>query len=187
MATKSEREKMLAGETYNLLDPELEKERQKVMQLYQLYNMTQAEPDRTNILKQLFGKVGLGSIVVSPFYCSYGRNIQIGDHTYINFLCTILDNNKVTIGNHVMVGPSVQIITPVHPLDAESRIQGWETTKPVVIEDNAWIGGGAIVLPGVRIGRNAVVGAGAVVTRSVPANSVVVGNPARVIKEIVQG
>ncbi|MBK5108708.1 MAG: maltose O-acetyltransferase, partial [Anaerolineales bacterium] len=99
---------------------------------------------------------------------------------------TILDNNAVHIGHHVMIGPGVQIYTAAHPLQVEARIQGWEATKAIVIGDNVWVGGSAILLPGVRIGRNTVVGAGAVVSRSVPENSVVVGNPAKVIKEIVQ-
>ncbi len=101
-------------------------------------------------------------------------------------MCTIFDNNEVNIGNHVMVGPIVQIYTAAHPIQAETRIQGMEVAKAIVIEDNVWLGGSAILLPGVRIGRNAVVGAGAVVTRSVPANTVVAGNPARVIREIEQ-
>jgi maltose O-acetyltransferase len=101
-------------------------------------------------------------------------------------LCTILDCNEVHIGHHVMIGPAVQIYTAAHLLQAEVRIQGWEVANPIVIEENVWLGGGAIVLPGVRIGRNAVVGAGAVVSRSVPANTVVAGNPARVIREIEQ-
>jgi acetyltransferase-like isoleucine patch superfamily enzyme len=110
----------------------------------------------------------------------------MGDHVYLNVLCTILDCNEVHIGHHVMIGPSVQIYTAAHHLQAETRIQGWEVAKAIVIEENVWIGGSAILLPGVRIGQNAVVGAGAVVTRSVPANTVVAGNPARVIREIEQ-
>jgi maltose O-acetyltransferase len=134
----------------------------------------------------LLGYIGQNSIIEPPFYCSYGQNIQIGDHVYLNFLCTIFDNNEVHIGHHVMIGPAVQIYTAAHPLQAEARIQGWEVARPIVIEDNVWLGGAAILLPGVRIGRHAVVGAGAVVTRDVPANTVVAGNPARVIREIDQ-
>ena len=125
-------------------------------------------------------------MIERPFYCSYGQNTRIGDHVYLNFSCTILDNNDVRIGSHVMTGPGVQIYTAAHLLQAAARNQGLEVAKPVVIENNVWIGGGAIILPGVTIGRNAVVGAGAVVTRRVPANVVVAGNPARVIREIVQ-
>ena len=134
----------------------------------------------------MLGAIGQNSIIWPPFYCSYGKNTYLGDHVFLNYMCTILDNNEVRIGNHVMIGPAVQIYTAAHDLQPESRIQGWEVAKPIVIEDNVWIGGGAILLPGVTIGRNAVVGAGTVVPRSVPANTVVVGNPARVIREIEQ-
>lgn len=186
MPSRTEKEKMLAGETYNCLDPELEAERQKTKGMLRLYNLTEAVPEQQAILRQLLGQVGQDSVIESPFYCVYGQNIHIGDHVYLNFLCTILDCNEVRIGHHVMIGPGVQIYTAAHLLQAEARIQGWEVAKPVVIEDNVWVGGGAILLPGVRIGRNAVVGAGAVVPRSVPANTVVAGNPARVIREIEQ-
>ena len=177
---------MLAGETYNCFDPDLESEHQKTKDLLRLYNLTQAEYERQTILQQLLGQIGHNSIIEPPFYCSYGQNTYVGDHVYLNYLCNIVDNNEVHIGDHVMIGPVVQIYTAAHLLEAEARIQGWEVTKPIVIEDNVWLGGGAILLPGVKIGRNAVVGAGAVVTRSVPPNTVVTGNPARVIREIEQ-
>ena len=186
MAPKSEKEKMLSGKHYNLLDPDLEVERQKAKELMHRYNQTEADPERYAILQQMLGSVGQDSIIWAPFYCSYGKNTYIGDHVFLNYMCVILDNNEVRIGNHVMIGPAVQIYTAAHDLQAESRIKGGETAKPIVIEDNVWIGGGAILLPGVRIGKNAVVGAGSVVTRNVPANTVVVGNPARVIREIDQ-
>lgn len=184
MPARTEREKMLAGETYNFLDPELEAERQKTKELLRRYNLPEPVPERQTILQQLLGEIGQNSIIEPPFFCSYGHHIHIGDHVYLNSLCTILDNNEVHIGHHVMIGPVVQIYTAAHLLQAESRIRGWETAKPIVIEDNVWLGGGAILLPGVRIGRNAVVGAGAVVSRSVPANTVVAGNRATVIGEI---
>ena len=186
MPSRTEKEKMLAGESYNLLDPDLEAERQKAKELLRLYNRTEAVPERQIILQQLLGQIGENSIIEPPFYCSYGQNTHIGDHVYLNFSCTILDNNEVHIGHHVMAGPAVQIYTAAHLLQAEARIQGWEVAKPIVIEDNVWLGGGAILLPGVRIGRNAVVGAGAVVSRNVPANTIVAGNPAKVIREIEQ-
>lgn len=186
MLLRTEKEKMLAGETYNCLDSDLEVERQKATELIRLYNLTETLPEQQTILRQLLRQVGQASIIKPPFYCSYGQNIYIGDHVYLNVLCTILDCNEVHIGHSVMIGPGVQIYTAAHLLQAELRIQGWEVAKPVVIEEKVWIGGGAILLPGVRIGRNAVVGAGAVVTRSVPANMVVAGNPARVIREITQ-
>jgi maltose O-acetyltransferase len=186
MPIRTEKEKMLAGESYNILDPGLEVERQKTKELYRLYNLTESASERQNILRQLLGHIGQNSIIEPPFYCSYGQNTYVGNHVYLNWLCTILDNNEVRIGHHVQIGPVVQIYTAAHPLQAEARNQGWEVAKPIVIEDNVWIGGGAILLPGVRIGRNAVVGAGAVVSRSVPMNTVVAGNPARVIREIEQ-
>lgn len=177
---------MLAGENYNLLDPQLKEERQRVKQLLCGFNLAESLPERQTILDQLVGKIGQDSIIEPPFFCSYGQNTYIGDHVYINYLCTILDNNTVKIGNHVMFGPMVQLYTAVHPLQAETRNQGWEIAKTIVIEDNVWLGGSAVILPGIRIGQNAVVGAGSVVTRSVAANTVVAGNPARVIKEIEQ-
>ena len=186
LGLRTEKEKMLAGEVYNCLDPDLEVERQKTKALLRRYNRTEVEAERQAILKQLLGRVGQNSIIEPPFYCSYGQNTYVGDHVFLNVLCTILDCNEVHIGDHVMIGPAVQIYTAAHHLRAKARIQGLEMARPIVIEENAWIGGGAILLPGVTVGRNAVVGAGAVVSRDVPANSVVVGNPARVIKEIEQ-
>ena len=186
MRTRTEKEKMLAGERYNILDPELETERQKAQKLMRLYNLNEDSPERQNILRQMLGAVGGDSIIWPPFYCSYGKNTYLGDNVFLNYMCIILDNNEVRIGNHVMIGPAVQIYTAAHDLLAETRIQGWETAKPIVIEDNVWIGGGAILLPGVRVGRNAVVGAGAVVSRSVSENTVVAGNPARVIRNLEQ-
>jgi len=186
MPMRTEKEKMLAGESYNCLDPNLQAERRKTKQLLRLYNLAETESERQTILQQLLGKIGQNSEIESPFYCSYGQNIYIGDHVYLNVLCTILDCNEVHIGHHVMIGPAVQIYTAAHHLQAESRIQGWEVAKPILIEDNVWLGGGAILLPGVSIGQSAVVGAGAVVSQSVPANAVVAGNPARVIRQIEQ-
>ena len=186
MPLRTDKEKMLAGETYNCLDPDLEAIRQRTKELMRLHNKTESMPERQAILKQLLGHIGHNSIIEPPFYCAYGQNTYIGNHVFLNHLCTILDCNEVRIGDHVMVGPAVQIYTAAHTLEAETRIQGWEVAKPIAIEDNVWLGGGAILLPGVRIGRNAVVGAGAVVSRSVPANTIVAGNPARVIREIDQ-
>jgi maltose O-acetyltransferase len=177
---------MLAGESYNCLDPDLEAERQGTKELMRHYNLTAPGPERRTLLERMLGRIGQHSIIEPPFYCVYGQNIHVGDHVFLNYMCTILDCNEVHIGHHVMVGPAVQIYTAAHHLQAESRIQGWEVAKPIVIEENVWLGGAAILLPGVTIGRNAVVGAGAVVTRDVAANTVVAGNPARVIREIEQ-
>jgi len=187
MPPRTEKEKMLAGESYNILDPGLEADRQKVKGLLRQFNQTHTEPERRSILRQIVGRIGQTSIIESPFHCTYGQNTYIGEYAYLNFMCVILDNNDVHIGNHVMIGPAVQIYTAAHPIQAEPRNQGWEVARSVMIEDNVWIGGGAILLPGVSVGRNAVVGAGAVVSRNVPAYTVVAGNPARVIREIEQG
>ncbi len=186
MLLKTEKEKMLAGECYNCLDPDLNAERQKTKELLRLYNLNESVSERQTILQQLVGQIGQNSIIEPPFYCVYGQNISIGDHVYLNYQCIILDTNKVDIGNYVMIGPNVQIYASAHLLQAEARNLGLEIAKPIMIEDNVWLGGGAILLPGVRIGRNAVVGAGAVVSRSVLANTVVAGNPARVIRNIEQ-
>ena len=186
MPPRTGKQKMLAGERYNLFDPELAADREEALELLRFLNRTETMPERQRILRRLLGSIGEDSTIQPPFYCSYGRNTHLGDHVYLNFSCTILDNNEVRIGHHAMIGPFVQIYAAAHPLEAEARIQGWEVAKPILIEDNVWIGGGAILLPGVSIGRNAVVGAGAVVSRSVPASTVVAGNPARVIREIEQ-
>lgn len=186
MPPRTEREKMLAGERSNCLDPHLEAERQQVKASLRVYNRTEAAPERHTILQQLLGHIGQNSIIEPPFYCVHGQNIYIGDHVFLNVQCTILDCNEVRIGHHVMVGPAVQIYTAAHVLQAEPRNRGMEVAKPIVIEDSVWVGGGAILLPGVTTGQNAVVGAGAVVSRDVPGNTVVAGNPARVIREIEQ-
>ncbi len=184
MSLPPQKAKMLAGERYNCLDPELAAERTAVKALLRQYNTAVDDATRHALLPQLLCRVGQGSFIEAPFHCSYGRNLYLGDHVYFNFNCVVLDNNRVEIGNHVMLGPAVQLYTAVHPLEAEERIAGWEVALPIVIQDNVWLGGGAIVLPGVTIGRNAVVGAGAVVTRDVPPDVVVVGNPARIVRTI---
>ena len=187
MDLKSIQEKMLAGEVYSCLEPELDTIRQVSKVRLRRFNQAETLEERQAILRELFGYFGEGTIIEPPFYCPYGHNIYIDDDSYLNVFCTILDGNEVRIGKHVMIGPAVQIYTAAHLLQAEPRIQGYEVAKAITIEDNVWIGGGAILLPGVRVGRNAVVGAGAVVTRDVEANMVVAGNPARVIREIEQG
>lgn len=187
MVERTEREKMLAGETYNCLDPDLVAERQKVTDLLRGFNLAESLQERQRILAGLLGHAGRNLIIEPPFQCVYGRNIHIGDEVYINFQGVILDCGEVRIGHHVMIGPAVQIYTAAHLLQADARNQGLEVAKPILIADNVWIGGGAILLPGVSIGLNAVVGAGAVVTRDVPPNTVVAGNPARAIREIDQG
>jgi maltose O-acetyltransferase len=186
MARGSERDKMLAGERYTYLDPELAADRQRAKELLCLFNSSESSVERLDVLRHLLGKVGRDSMIEPPFHCTYGRNTYLGVGVYLNFSCIIIDNNEVHIGDHTMIGPAVQIYTAAHPLEAGPRVDGWEIAKPVRLEESVWIGGGAILLPGICVGRNAVVGAGAVVTRDVPANTVVAGNPARVIREIDQ-
>lgn len=184
MPAQTAKQAMLAGTRYNCLDPQLEAERQQAFARFQQYNLTADAAQRRALLHELLGEIGDNSLIQPPFYCSYGRHITLGNHVFLNFNCTILDNNRVHIGDSVMIGPNVQIYIAAHALNAAERNAGWETAYPVVIEDNVWIGGGAMVLPGVTIGRNAVIGAGAVVTRAVAANTVVAGNPARVIRTL---
>jgi maltose O-acetyltransferase len=184
MDKRTEKEKMLAGERYNLLDPGLELARQLVKKKLRTYNASTEEDDRLSMLKDLLGSIGKKNIIWPPFNCIYGENINLGDNVFFNMNCMVIDNNTVRIGDHAMLGPGVQIYTAAHPLDAESRNQGWEVTRPVTIGDSVWIGGSAILLPGVTIGDESVIGAGAVVTRDVPARVVVAGNPARIIRKI---
>lgn len=186
MQARTEEEKMLAGERYNILDPALDVIRQETKRLMYSYNLTTTMEERYAILQKMLGQIGRTTIIEPPYYCSYGKNTYIGEHCYLNFMCTILDNNVVRIGDHVMIGPAVQIYTAAHPLEFEERIAGWEVAKAITIGDNVWIGGAAVLLPGVTIGRNAVLGAGSVVTHDVAENTVVAGNPARVIREIEQ-
>jgi maltose O-acetyltransferase len=184
MAARTEKEKMLAGEKYNILDPELDRIRLETKRKLRVYNQSTEEDDRQSLLQDLLGKIGDNVTIWTPFNCVYGENIFIGNDVFLNLNCMIIDNNRVEIGDHAMLGPGIQIYTAAHPLDAESRNQGWEITKPVTIGNSVWIGGSAILLPGVMIGERSVIGAGAVVTKDVPPDVVVAGNPARIIQEI---
>ena len=171
------REQMLAGELYDALDPELVEARQQARQLLARYNAT---GDR-EALTALFGQLGDDAIVEAPFHCDYGFNISVGTRFYANVNCVFLDCAPIEIGDHVLLGPAVHLYTATHPLDAADRRKGLELAKPIAVGDDAWLGGGAIVLPGVTIGARAVVGAGSIVTRDVPADERVAGNPARPI------
>ena len=186
MSDQTEYANMLAGEAYNCLDPRLVALRERAGAWLRRYNASPSAAERQALLQQGLGSSGRQSLIEAPFFCSYGRHIHLGEHVFLNAMCVILDNNEVHIGDHVMVGPAVQMYTAAHSLQAEARIQGWEVARPIVIEEKVWIGGGAIILPGVRIGRRAVVGAGAVVTRDVPPDAIVAGNPARVVRMIEQ-
>ncbi len=136
MSVRSEREKMLAGEVYNCLDAALIAERKAVKELLRRYNLSTTPAERESLLKQLLGDIGEDLIIEPPFYCMYGKNISVGDHVYLNVLCTILDCNQVRIGDYAMIGPHVQIYTPAHELQAERRNRGLEVAKAIVIEEN---------------------------------------------------
>ena len=153
------------------------------MKLWKFNNLAPNETEEMQkILRDLFGSIGERFIINQPFRCDYGKNIFLGEDCFINFNCTILDEAKVTIGNHAFIGPNVSIYTACHPLEPQKRNQFIEWAEPVTIGDNVWIGGGATILPGVSLGDNVVIGAGAVVTKDFPSNVVIGGNPATVIK-----
>ncbi|MBM7095568.1 sugar O-acetyltransferase [Bacillus sp. H-16] len=185
---RSEKEKMIAGEMYSPMDPELLKGREDARAITRHFNqLIETDYDmKETLLKKLFGSTGDELYIEPDFRCDYGFNIHVGEEFYANFNCVILDVCPVTIGKRCMLAPGVHIYTASHPLDVEGRYSGKEFGKPVTIGDNVWIGGGAIINPGVTIGDNAVIASGAVVTKDVPANTVAGGNPARVIKEIDQ-
>ena len=183
---QSEREKMVAGLPYTIMDPELIELRETARRAFYAFNRSdplEGDPPSPH-LTELLGGFGKGTFVEAPFRCAYGVNTYLGDEVFLNTGCVFLDCARVEIGAQTLIGPSVQIYTAEHPLDPELRATGSETAKPVILGRNVWIGGGAILLPGVTIGDNAVVGAGSVVTKDIPAGCVAVGNPAAVIKRI---
>lgn len=185
----TEKQKMLAGELYDAGDPALVAERRRARDLCHRYNATLDEQtgERRLLLEELLGTAGRNLLIEPSFRCDYGSNIHLGDGVFMNFNCVILDCAEVRIGNNVLIGPSVQIYTPLHPMDAAVRRTLIESARPVTIGDDVWIGGGAIICPGVTIGSRSVIGAGSVVTRDVPEDSLAVGNPARVIRRIEAG
>ena len=176
---------MLAGEMYDPFDLELVSARERARDLCQALNATREsqQDERRRILRDLFGKGGDSVWMQPPFYCDYGGNIELGQRVFFNFNCIVLDVCRVRIGDFTLFGPAVQIYTATHPLNAEQRRRE-EFGKPVDIGSDVWVGGGAIILPGVRIGSRAVIGAGSVVTRDVPDDVFAAGNPCRVIREI---
>ncbi len=184
---RSERAKMLAGELYDPLDPELVAGRERARDLCQALNATrEGEQDaRRRILGELFAAGGDTVWMQPPFFCDYGTNIFLGERVFFNFNCVVLDVCPIHIGDYTLFGPAVQIYTPMHPFDAALRRKE-EFGKPVEIGSDVWVGGGAIILPGVRIGSRAVIGAGSVVTRDVPDGVFAAGNPCRVIREITE-
>jgi maltose O-acetyltransferase len=177
------KERMLRGEPYLAGDPELVAGRARAEELLARYNAA-AREDRDALLRELLGEVGEGVVVRPPFFCDYGSYISIGAGTFVNYNCVLLDVAPIRIGAACQIASAVQILTPTHPIDPEPRRAGWEAAEPITIGDNVWLGGGAIVCPGVTIGDDTVVGAGAVVTRDLPAGAVAYGNPARIQREL---
>lgn len=182
----TDKQKMLAGQLYDAQDSELTRERVHAHGLTRILNDTleNEQAKRHALLTQLLGSVGSGIFVEPPFYCDYGYNIHVGDNFYANFDCLILDAGEVRIGNGCLLAPGVHIYTSTHPVRAAERATGLESALPVRIGDNVWIGGRAVILPGVSIGDNVIVAAGAIVTTDVPDNVMVAGNPAAIRKEL---
>jgi maltose O-acetyltransferase len=178
---------MLAGEMYDPGDPGLVADRERARDLCWALNATREaqQEERRRILRELFAAGGDSVLMQPPFFCDYGSNIELGERVFFNFNCVVLDVCPVRIGSFTLFGPAVQIYTAMHPLDAEQRRRE-EFGKPVEIGSDVWVGGGAIILPGVQIGSRAVVGAGSVVTRDVPGGVLAAGNPCRVIREIAE-
>jgi maltose O-acetyltransferase len=176
----------VTAELYDPLRPELVEARRRARRLLTRYNATTEEraAERASLLRELLARVGDDAWIEPAFFCDYGTNTSIGDRFYANTGCVLLDSAAVTIGDRVLLGPSVQLYAATHPLEPELRAQGLEYAEPISIGDDVWIGGGAIVLPGVTVGDGAVIGAGSVVTTDVPAGAVVAGNPARVIRSL---
>jgi maltose O-acetyltransferase len=184
---RSERDKMLAGELYDPLDPELVRARDRARDLCKALNASHEaeQAERRRIVRELFGSGGETVWMQPPFFCDYGSNILLGERVFFNFNCVVLDVAQVRIGDYTLFGPSVQIYTATHPMNAELR-RKQEFAKPVEIGSDVWVGGAAIICPGVKIGSRAVIGAGSVVTRDIPEGVFAAGNPCRVIRETTE-
>jgi maltose O-acetyltransferase len=180
------KERMLRGELYLADDPELAAARARAQELVERYNATPhaAGEERRELLRRLLGEVGDGVVVQPPFRCDYGSMIAVGARTFVNYGCVMLDVAPIRIGSACQLGTNVQLLAATHPVDPSPRRLGWEYAEPITLGDNVWLGGGAVVCPGVAIGDDTVVGAGAVVTRDLPSGVVAVGSPARVLREI---
>lgn len=183
---KSEKEKMLNSELYDAGDAQLTRDRMDARRLTRVYNQTieTEENIRTELLKDLLGSAGDIIHIEPSFKCDYGYNIHVGENFYANYDCVILDVCEVRIGDNCLLAPGVHIYTAAHPLNPNERNSGLEFGKPVSIGNNVWIGGRAVINPGIRVGNNVVIASGAVVTKDVSDNVVVGGNPARIIKQI---
>ncbi|MBW4824352.1 MAG: acetyltransferase [Bacillus sp. (in: Bacteria)] len=183
---KTEKQKMLDGELYLASDPVLCHDRLKARNITNEFNHSNEIDDnkRTKLIKELFGSTGETLHIEPVFRCDYGFNIHVGENFFANFDCVFLDVCEIRIGDHCMLGPGVHIYTATHPLDPFERISGTEYGIPVIIGRNVWIGGRAVINPGVKVGDNAVIASGAVVTKDVPDNAIVGGNPAKIIKYV---
>jgi len=186
MIKKSEKQKMLLGEYYNAQDGELVRERDYVSSILCNYNASPfSEQDiQHKTIKHLLNTSG-NYIVKPPFHCDYGYNITLGNNVFINYNCIFLDVVQIIIEDHVLIGPNTQIYTACHPIHPQQRLSGLEFGKRVTIKKNAWIGGSCVILPGVSIGENTIIGAGSVVSKSIPDNVVAYGNPCKIIKSII--
>lgn len=182
---RSPRERMLAGDLYRADDPELAAAHLRAVQLMAAFNGSFDDlAARRAVLGDLLGGLGERAEIRPPLYCDYGSQLWVGARTFVNVGLVALDVARIQIGADVQIGPYVQLLTPTHPVDPDLRRAGWEAASPITIGDNVWLGGGAIVLPGVTIGEGTVVGAGAVVPRDLPPYVVAVGNPARIVRRL---
>lgn len=183
---RTQKERMLAGDLYIANDAELERASRRAYRLMKEYEARYAA-DRDaadEVLKELLGAVGSGVHIKPPLFVDYGAYISIGNRTFANYGLVALDVARITIGEDVQIGPNVQLLTPTHPTEPDLRRNKYEAAKPIVIGNNVWLGGGAIVLPGVTIGDNSIIGAGSVVTKDIPANVIAVGNPTRIVRNL---
>jgi maltose O-acetyltransferase len=182
----TEKEKSYAGMLYQPGDPELVADRDiTIKKLYDYNNLHPLDRDARQVaIRGLLGKVGDNCVVEQPLFCTYGYNTTVGDNFFLNVNGKLMDSGKITIGNNVFIAPNVSIITEEHAMDVEQRLAGLEYAYPVTIGDNVWICTGAIILPGVTIGKDSVIGAGSVVTKDIPPKSLAVGNPCKVIRKL---
>ena len=182
---RTEKQKMLAGELYDPIDPVLSQERDRCRNLCLALNATREEQkeERQRLLNELLGKE-TDAWIQPPFFCDYGTNIVLGTKVFFNFNCVVLDVMPVTIGDNVLFGPAVQIYTATHPISAVERCKWLESARPITIGSDVWVGGGAVICPGVTIGDRSVIGAGSVVTRDIPPDVFAAGNPARVVRRL---
>lgn len=181
----TELEKMISGSLYNGSDPEIVALRKKATKLLKVINGSASdEQSVNNAVANLIGRYSSLPVIVPPFYCDYGSNIQLGKNVYFNFNCVLLDVCPIEIGDDVLFGPNVQVYAAAHPLDWQTRASGLEFGKPISIGNNVWIGGSSVICPGVTIGKKSVVGAGSVITKDIPEGVLAAGNPCRIIRDL---